>query len=259
MSKLTKDRLYIATFSKGAVALADEHGLGLEINDFCISQNLDDENRDKVIERIAKMSEGGSRKTIMHGPFTELTPSAIDPLAIKLMDERYAKTIEACSRLTIKDLVLHDGYLPLIYHKEWHKKKSVEYWKRFADALPGGMTVYIENVFDDEPFLLTEIIDAVDCDAIKICLDIGHANCVTLPERPVTSWISEMGSRIGHMHIHNNDGTADLHDHVFSGNMNFDAIMRAVERELPDDVTVTIESRDAAPSVEYIMKNFLEG
>ena len=42
---MDKSRLFIATFSKDAVNIAGEYGIGLEINDLCVSENLNPENR----------------------------------------------------------------------------------------------------------------------------------------------------------------------------------------------------------------------
>ena len=248
--------MFLATFSKDACKVAGELGIGLEINDLCISGNLDEDKREWVIQRIEReIEEGRSNNNIMHGPFTELTPAAIDHKAIELMDERYDATIEICKHFGINDLVLHDGYIPLMYHKSWHIKKSIEFWRRLSDRLPDDMTVYVENVFDDEPETLMEIIESVSRDNIKICLDIGHANCMTIEEYPVTEWIRIMAPYLGHFHLHNNDGTGDQHCDVFDGLLNINSVIGMIEDCCDPEVTFTIESRDARPSAEYLLNN----
>lgn len=264
MNRLTADRIYIATFSRAALNVSKQYNMGLEINDLCISSNLNPENRERVLNKIKReietvygdvwfhQKEDERRKVIFHGPFTELTPSSIDERAIDLMNERYKETVEICKHFSAKDLVLHDGFIPLIYSKDWQKKKSVDYWKGFSDELPEGFTVYIENVFDDEPELLTEIVSGVDRANIKICLDVGHANCMMCKGSNINYWLETMKPYIGHFHIHNNDGSGDLHNDINEGTLNIDEVLAYIQEYLSSNVTVTVESREALPSAEYL-------
>ncbi len=85
--KYFRDRIFFATFSDGATKTANKYGFSLEINNLCISSNLDPENREETIQRIEnEIAEAGvkGRKLFMHGPFTELTPDAMDPRATEV-------------------------------------------------------------------------------------------------------------------------------------------------------------------------------
>ena len=258
-----KDRIFIATFSKGATKVAAKYGFGLELNDLCISSNLERDMRETVVNRMKNELEDAQaigRRNFMHGPFTELTPAAIDPRAIDLMLMRYRDTLDICVEMEIKDLVLHDGYIPLIYQKNWHKKKAVSFWKEFESEIPDGTKVYIENVFDDEPYLLMETLDEVGSDKYRICLDVGHANAMSSAEASgggVSHWIKEMGQMIGHFHLHNNDGTSDMHDDLDKGSMDYLEILEAIDKYCRPDVTMTVESREAEPSCELLFKDWI--
>ena len=269
MDKDKLSNIYIATFSSKAEEAALKYGFGLELNDLCISMNLEPDRRASIIDRMkSELKRAGAegRKTIMHGPFTELTPAAIDSRAIQLMADRYRSTISICQEMGIKDIVVHDGFIPLIYQKPWHLKKSLKFWKSFEEEIPDGFTFYIENVFDDEPDLLSEIIDGVGSSKYKICLDIGHANAMA-GEGPgkefkedstpiILDWIERMGERIGHLHLHGNDGSGDFHGDINGGSFRIDEILEGVERFCPPDVTMTIESRNAEPSASYLFQNY---
>ena len=39
--KQMKDRIFVATFSENAVSVIRSYGVGIELNDLCISENLD--------------------------------------------------------------------------------------------------------------------------------------------------------------------------------------------------------------------------
>lgn len=264
---MKSDNIFVATFSNDALNVAKDFSFGLEINDLCISSNLNIESREVVIDRIRREIEAvygedwfsldcnERRKVIFHGPFTELTPAAIDNRAIDLMETRYKETLDIARVFGVKDIVLHDGYIPLIYQKSWHIKKSVEFWKRFLESETDDFTFYIENVFDDEPLTLTEIIDKVDRDNFKICLDVGHANCMT-KDYSVEDWIEVMGERIGHFHLHNNDKLGDQHSTFNEGSMDMAGILSLCDQKCSKKVTFTLESRDARPDANFLQKLF---
>ncbi len=248
------EKFHIATFSNNAVSTAEKYGFGLEINNFCISNNLNPENIEKTIESVIDdiSKSGCGDRIIMHGPFTELTPDAIDSRAINLMRERYIQTFEVCKRLKIAKIVLHSGYIPLMYQKNWHKERSIEFWRILSEEIPEGMTVFIENVFEDEPFLLRDVVSETNRKNIRACLDIGHANAMTDKRYDIFDWIDTLAEVTGHFHIHNNNGRADLHDDIDKGTMDMGKILKYIDGKLPAETTLTIESTGSEASAAFI-------
>ena len=47
-----KKRIHIATFSENAQNVIRRYGLNIELNDLCISESLDEENRPETIDRM---------------------------------------------------------------------------------------------------------------------------------------------------------------------------------------------------------------
>ena len=76
-----RDRLYVSTIASDAATLAAEHGLGLELAQFCIAENLDDESG--CLPEVAAQMRC-ARRFVLHGPYCELSPASIDPLALAL-------------------------------------------------------------------------------------------------------------------------------------------------------------------------------
>ena len=58
---------------------------------------------------------------------------------------------------------------------------------------------------------------------VRICLDVGHAHAMTLPEYKVLDWIRILGPYITHFHLHNNDGTGDQHRALGDGTLDMKA------------------------------------
>lgn len=254
-----RNRLFIATFSEDALNIAKDFGVGLEINHTCISQNLDAENRRKLLDEIKKdiKTAGVHNPTalFLHGPFTEIHPAAIDYRARQMAMERLNEAYEVAAALGINRMVVHTGWIPFIYFKSWQAEKGAEFWQRFMSDKPSDFHIYVENVLDDEPYMLLDMMKRIDNPSIKLCLDTGHANATTSPELPVEKWIEVLGSHIGHFHLHNNDGTGDSHSAFDCGGMDMNSIFSAIGAFCDADVTLTIEARDARSCLEWLKRS----
>lgn len=254
-----KNRLFIATFSENALNVAKDFGVGLEINHTCISEELDPSNRRNLLAQIRKdIAAAGvsdSSGLFLHGPFTEIHPAAIDYRARQMAMERLNEAYEVAAALGINRMVVHTGWIPFIYFKSWQAEKGAEFWQRFMSDKPSDFHIYVENVLDDEPYMLLDMMKRIDNPHIKLCLDTGHANATTSPELPVEKWIEVLGPHIGHFHLHNNDGTGDSHSAFDCGSMDMNSIFSAIGAFCDADVTLTIEARDARSCLEWLKRS----
>lgn len=247
-----RNKLYIATFSKDAVEMAAANGLGLELNHVCISENLDEDKMPKALEYIDKdLKEAKTDRYILHGPFTEIIPGSIDHRAVDLGLERLEEAYELTGTLGLSSMVVHSGYFPLIYYKEWHIEKSLEFWERFLKDKP-NFTLYVENVFEDEPFMMKELIDKFNDPRLRMCLDVGHANVMTSADITVTKWIEELGPRIGHVHLHNNWKDKDKHQPLGHGTLDMDEIFQSIKENCSEEVTYTLESTNCRECINWL-------
>lgn len=254
-----RDRIYIATFSENAAAVAGDHGFGIEVNDFCVSENLDEDKVEESLQAACgQLKRAGiaapdfGARAIFHGPFTEIIPASIDHRIVSLGMERLQEAYRAAERMGISRMVVHTGYVPLLYFKEWHHEKSLDFWRRYMDDKPRDFRLYIENVFEDEPLMMRRLIEELDDSRIRACLDIGHANAMTCSSYTVLDWIKVLGPLIGHFHLHNNDGSSDQHADLDRGSMDMDRIFDAIEACCSPDVTMTIESRACQASAQWL-------
>ena len=244
-----KERLYIATFSKDAVKVIKENRANIEVNDTCISENLDDIPKIRGIIK-AEIEESGAERVFIHGPFTEIHPAAIDHRIVEAGLVRLNEAYEAIKDFS-KDMVVHSGYVPFIYIPVWQVERSIEFWKEFMKDKPKDFHIYIENVLEEEPDMLKEIVKGVADDRVKICLDVGHAN-VMMKEGHVYRWVEYLGKDIGHFHIHNNYGEDDKHLSLGEGAIDYEKFFDVVDKYCDDDVTFTIEDRDCDKSMNWL-------
>lgn len=253
-----RDRLYIASFCNKYKEAIKRYGLGLEINHTCISEQLDDNKRENLIAEIGDdISETGVERVIMHGPFTEIIPAAIDPLMRKTGLGRLEQAWEVASRLGLKKMVVHTGWMPFMYFKSWQAEKGAEFWQEFMSDKPSDLILAVENVLDDEPFMIRDMMQKIGDSRIRLCLDVGHANAMTLKDYDIYDWIRELGPMITHVHLHNNDGKNDDHSALSEGTMDMEAVLLRIADHCPEDVTYTIEASDALKSVEWLERKGL--
>lgn len=249
-----RQKLFIATFSGGALDTIRKNKLNIEINHTCISEDLDEENRSRLLADIRRdMTECGARRTILHGPFTEIIPAAIDHKAREFAMERLEQSYQVASAVGAESMIVHTGYIPFMYFKEWQAEKSAIFWQKFiADKSP-DFRLYVENVLEDEPYMLADMMQQIEDPRIGICLDVGHALAAGHSTVPIETWIEVLGQYIGHFHIHNNCGDSDSHSPLGQGLLDFRSIFAAAEAHCCPDVTFTIESRECAPSVKWLI------
>ena len=84
---MKKQRVYLSTIDPEAGSIARAQGLGVEIAEYCTASNMDEhfeEHHQKVLAEVQ-----GVPHRILHGPFNELFPCAIDPKARRLAAQRY--------------------------------------------------------------------------------------------------------------------------------------------------------------------------
>lgn len=243
-----KHWLYLSTTDENAHLLAKQFDLGIEIAEYCTAWNLDE----KLPETDALVREKlvGIESRILHGPFNELFPCAIDPLARKLAAHRYRQAAERAKAYGAKKLVLHGGYNPRIYYREWYVEQSIAFWREFYRQDP-GIEIVLENVLEEEPEMLLEIIRGVDREDFRMCLDVGHVNVYS--QIPVQDWVRECADWIDHFHVHNNDGSWDTHSPLTEGTIPIRALMGDIRRLCPK-ATVTLELLDGSTSVPWLLE-----
>lgn len=244
-----KNNLYISTFSSDAFNLAKNYNVGLEINHTCISSNLDDLDK---LEKEIKNDISGIDKLILHGPFTEIHPAAIDHLVRDIGLTRLNEAYEIARRFKIEKMVVHTGWIPFIYFKEYQVEKSEEFFNEFLKDKE--IEIALENVLEDEPYTILKTIERVNRNNFKIALDIGHLNVAS--DIDVITWIDVLGSNISHFHIHNNFKDKDSHNRIDYGSMDILKVFEKIDEKCKD-VTFTIEAKDAKGSLEFLRKEGL--
>jgi len=237
-------RYYISEMDDRAQGFARSRGMGVELIAFCCPENM--ENTLMIAEKKAQIA---GLYASVHAPYYEIFPSAIDPMIRDVAMHRLHQAAEVCAQLGVKRMVVHSGYAPQMYYPQWFVPKSIAFWKEFMSDVPGNMEILLENVLDICPDHIRDVVDGVQDDRFSICLDVGHANAYS--EIPLHEWIEELGSRIKHVHLHNNFGDADSHNALHRGSIDVQHILQLLDVRAPE-ASICIESLDAAACLNYL-------
>ncbi|MGN0976790.1 MAG: sugar phosphate isomerase/epimerase family protein [Faecousia sp.] len=249
---MEKAKLYLSTIDPNAQEYARRYGLGLEIAEYCTAMNMDEDfPRTDAAVREKQM---GIERLVFHAPFNELFPCAIDPKARALARDRYRQAISLARAYGAKRVVIHGGYQPFMYYPVWYTEQSVPFWKSFLKELPEDTTILLENVLEEQPKMLLDIVEGVDDPRLRLCLDIGHANVYS--KVPVLDWLEALAPWISHFHIHNNDGSWDTHSPLNQGNIPIREFLAHAEALCPE-ATYTLELMESEASVRLLLEGSL--
>lgn len=248
---MKKETLYLSTISPDAPCVAREYGFGLELAEFCTAWNMDE--KFTHVDSVVKKKLAGIPRSLLHAPYNELFPCAIDKKARALAAERYRQATELATRYGSRKVIIHGGYNPQIYFPVWYVKQSVLFWQDFLRSDP-GVEIVLENVLEDDPQWLLDIVAGVDDPRLRLCLDIGHVNAYS--SVPLTDWLVLWAPYLSHLHIHNNDGSRDAHNALNEGTIPIKELLLQAQHLCPD-ATYTLELMNDAPSVVWLQENDL--
>jgi len=154
------------------------------------------------------------------------------------------ETIRLCHDIGGKVVIIHPGIAAPLSIQNRHPltqypKFTLENIKReallrFKESLRAATAIaeksniiiglenfsHVKNCLQSTYADLVEWVDEIGSSALKITLDLGHANL----EGGVGKAIEAFGARIVHMHLNDNDGQSSLHNKLGSGTIDWQAI-----------------------------------
>ena len=174
--------------------------------------------------------ENGIRIHPMHMPYPMYVPTATSEMNEYLLKEVAPKSMQLCSFLECRYIVIHGFKLARYLGSE---AKEWERTEQFIDSIAPtakemGITICIENLYDSVGGHLVEgpccdvkkaieridrINDKYHAEVLGFCFDVGHANLVGIN---FEEFITVLDYRLKVLHIHDNDGVRDLHQIPFT-------------------------------------------
>ncbi len=174
--------------------------------------------------------KAGIRIGQMHMPYPNYIPTASKTLNTYLWNEVAPKSMDICAFFHCPYIVVHGFKLArFLGSEEAEWGKTEEFLDFLAPmAKERGITICIENIYTSQGGHIMEgpccnvqkTVERIDrmndkygAEVLGFCFDTGHANLVGLD---FEDFITRLDYRLKVLHIHDNDGIADLHQIPFT-------------------------------------------
>lgn len=225
--------------------------LGIELQSFWDPTNPGTYPQ-KIDYQLSKINSINFRA--FHGPFGDLNCGSYDPMIRDVTMQRMNLGYETASKLNANHIVFHHGYVPGTSPiKNWVPRFAA-FYKSFLADKPKNIFFHLENMFELSPEVMIATIDAVQDVRLNACLDTGHAHCNS--KTTVLKWIEMLGKRIGHVHLHDNNGTSDEHNGIGNGTIPFREICDALDEYSPEAIwSLETKTECMESSLDWLKEN----
>jgi len=150
----------------------------------------------------------------IHLPFHDLQPGSIDNLILEATRERLKKAIYIAQIYSPQYLIGHAYFIPLYtdLFSKW-LARAVDTWAFILEEWPEHPSLFLENVREKDPRPLGDLLSELADQDVRFCFDVGHWSSYGSGGQyhNLSFWIQTMAPYLSHMHLHDNDGIADLH------------------------------------------------
>jgi sugar phosphate isomerase/epimerase len=179
------------------------------------------------VKRVSETLEQSGLTRTIHGPFMDLSPGGVDRRIKEVTIERLSRTIDLAGIVRPRAIVFHAGYEKWKFDGDvglW-LRSSLETWRPLIErARELGLTLAIENVFEETPESLKMLLEEIDSPCFRFCFDMGHQHVFS--RTPVGPWMEALGSYLAEVHLHDNRGEMDDHLPVGEGTADFDLFFK---------------------------------
>jgi len=202
--------------------------------------------REKDLKHLAEVLRQNALETTLHGPFMDLSPGGIDRKIKEVTSNRFLKTIELAHLFRPKVIVFHPGY------EKWKFDGNVKLWLESSLRTWGplvkraqhlGLTLAIENVFEETPDSLAMLLSEIASPHFRFCFDTGHYHLFS--KSPLPIWFESLGRYLFEVHLHDNHREMDEHLPVGEGDFDFDRFFHLLSKSGSHPI-YTIEPHEEA-------------
>ena len=185
---------------------------------------------EEAMGEVARLLAAEGRSVTFHGPFMDLAPGAVDETIRNATAQRLQRTLELVPLFDPGSVVFHAGYDANRYHElreDW-LASSVATWEplsKMAEAI--GVAIHLENVYEQTPEMILNLLEKISSEYLGFCLDMGHMN--VFGKVPLSEWLDALGPYLKEVHLHDNDGLSDMHGPIGSGTAPFEDLFQYLQ------------------------------
>lgn len=203
----------------------------------------------------ARFREAGLSCAV-HLPFFGVDPGDADDARAEAARGALRRGAELAAVYGAAHMIGHPYFRPPVpgrqrdaIHGPWMEKALLA-WPDLPRL--GGAPLFLENTYETSPAAIAALVAALQREgapgrAVGVCFDVGHwrsfAGCRKAEE--FDGWLDAYTGFALHLHLHDNDGTADQHGGLGTGTVPLVALFERL-RHRGISVTATLEPHDVA-------------
>lgn len=180
-----------------------------------------------LLTRVAETLQRAGMRPRVHAPFFDLNPGALDPLIREVTRQRLVQTLDFAARLNADLLVIHPGVDKWRYPRldqVWLENASQFFPSIIARAAHNNCRLALENIYEEAPDNLVQLVQRLDSPWFGHCFDAGHWHL--FGRRLMEDWLKAISPKLFHLHLHDNHGRADEHLPVGEGTIDFSPLQQ---------------------------------
>jgi len=223
------------------VALAIEHGIGIEVQTFAYPAALDGD-WEGLLKQYQAALTAIPGEIAMHGPFLDMASGSPDPLIDRVVYQRVCHALQIAEGLGARTVVFHANFIASMRNQEYRTgwtRRQIEFWGPLAEqAHKAGLVIALENMWEFDPNIIGDVLRQVNLPGLRACLDVGHTYLFSDVE--LQTWVASLDSYLIHVHLNNNNGDVDVHQGLDQGVLDYPQILDTLRR-LPQPPAFSLE------------------
>ncbi|MBW2039415.1 MAG: sugar phosphate isomerase/epimerase [Deltaproteobacteria bacterium] len=219
-----------------------------------------DRCQDEDVRRLGEALKRSGISYTFHAPYMDLAPGGVDSKIRKATRERLEHVLHLAALTQPKVVVCHPGYDKWRYgeFQDLWLKESLDMWDPLVKkAQKLGVTLALENVFEERPETIERLIEAINSPHFGFCFDTGH--WLVFSKIGWKEWIKRLGKRMIEVHIHDNNGKEDQHLPPGDGKFDFHGFFHHIwEQQLFPIYTLEVHREEELARSFETVREYLE-
>ncbi len=173
----------------------------------------------------------------IHLPFYGVSTGDPDPRRWRRSQDLLLRALEIAAWYEPDHLIGHPDFVPAtdaragaidLPDERW-LEQSARAWGEVLAASPARL--YLENTMDQSPAALLALLERLP-ERAALCFDVGHwfSAAGGARKRNLREWLDQIAGRLGHLHLHDNDGRDDQHLGIGRGGIDFGEFLDELDR-----------------------------
>lgn len=204
-----------------------------------------------LLIKVAQTLKEMSLRPYIHAPFFDLNVGALDTAVRQISLQRLFQALSFATQLNATLMVIHPGVDKWRYpnlDQVWLTNARTSFQALTEQAVCSDCRLAIENIYEESPSLLVQLVKEIDSEWFGHCFDAGHWHL--FGKNTMSEWLEAIASKLLHLHLHDNYGVTDDHLPMGEGRINFKPL-QAKLRNMSKLPSMTLE----AHSLEHLIQS----